>query len=281
MEKFIYRFITPEAILIAHREKTILARREKGFRGPVGAIRLSVEDTIEAFLDFFDLLGSQAWIYTGMVQYPDLPYGGCYVFRKLDSIAKRVAEVKIEEDKKYEEEDREITAEEYFKIEEDKARERIVVDISRDKNKGNPALLEAPSKIVNEILFRQQKVIHGQEEDIDRKVNVVEQLAAAHELSDEVHARQDMPDKVVRQQLYQQYIAENTNKKAIWQGKETQGFKSWLDENRAEFDPNYKEYKQDTGILALKNEKETPEFKQWFKENKLKNDESGQKIQTN
>ena len=84
MEKFIYRFITPEAILIAHREKTILARRDKGFRGPIGAMRLSVEDTIEAFLDFFDKLGGEGWIYTGMVQYPDLPYGGCYVFRKLE-----------------------------------------------------------------------------------------------------------------------------------------------------------------------------------------------------
>ena len=108
----------------------------------------------------------------------------------------------------------------------------------------------------------------------------LKQLAVAHALSDEVNPKGEIPDEVVRQQLYQQYTDKFPKRKAIWKGKETDGFRTWLDEQRAEFDPNYTEYKQDTGKLALKNEKETPEFKQWFKENKLKNDESGQEVQT-
>jgi len=210
-----------------------------------------------------------------MVEYPDLPYGGCYAFRKIDTIAKEVKKNSKSVMKKVEEfnaiqDDREITQEEYIKMEQDQHRDSIVIDKTREDKSGNEALLEASSATVNEILFRQQRVL--QDEDPDAKSDVVDELKIAFEMGDENTPRKDLSEKVVRKQLYNQYEKENPGKKAIFKGKETKGFKTDLDEQRAEHDPLYKEYKVETGILALHDEEETKEFKSWIKE-KMKKDE--------
>ena len=78
----VYRFVTPHAIKSKAREKTILERQKLGHRGPIGALRLTVNDTVNAFLEYFDMLGKSNWIYCGIAEDPDLPYGGVHVFCK-------------------------------------------------------------------------------------------------------------------------------------------------------------------------------------------------------
>ena len=270
MEKYIYRFVTPQAILTAKQEEEILRKREQGFKGPLGAVRLDVESTIEAFLDYFDKLGEDSWIYCGMAEWPDLPYGGVHVFRKIANQNANIFLTKTKKETPKKIEDRELTNEESIKMEEQNARDSVVLDISKER-KASKELLNAPSAIVNEALFKQEKVV---DRDPDEDSDVVDELEAAQEMGDEMKASKEVSKSDVRFELYKTYEEQNKGKKAIVKGKETAGFRSWIDVQKAEFDPEYNQYKLEKGVLAIKDEQETLEFKEWLKQ-KMKKDESG------
>jgi len=260
---YLYRFVTPQAILREAREQTIQERRAQGYRGPIGAIQLDTRDTIKAFLDYFDRLGAVGWIYCGTAEHPDLPYGGCYVFRKGKGEPKKkkftirkaetIDEIPLDEQG-------------FEEPEQEEFRDDEIYDLT---NEPSEDLLEAPSHVANEILFRQQKVI--KDEDPDRTSDVLDELERSEELS--LIPKKDESTKEVRHQLYQQFEKSNKNKKAVYHGKETKAFKNWLDVERAKFDPFYKEYEEETGELALKNEKETSQYQQWLKEKTEEKDE--------
>ena len=259
---YIYRFVTPQAILANAREKIIFEKRAQGFRGPVGSLRLDTRDTIKAFLDYFDELGEKGWIYSGTAEYPDLPYGGCYVFRK--SLGFKPAKkgiMAVEDSPMEEDDDRPLTEEEYAELKEEEKLDEVAYDIYDETKEDLGELMNASSQVVNEILLRQQRVVN-EDEDPDTTSDLIDELEKSQSLEE---TKQEKSDKEVRSELYKQYENEKKGKKAIFRGKETQGFKDWLDKNKAEYDPSYKEYNEETGLLALKNEKETPEYKKWFK----------------
>lgn len=223
--------------------------------GPIGAIDLDTRDTIKAFLDYFDELEEEGWLYVGMVTYPDLPYGGCYVFRKDDTTPKTpLIQVKTVDEQPIGEE-----------ILIDPKKQDEILDMYNEEKKLTDEekrdLMDAPNSVANEIIFRQQRVMNGENEDPDKTSNLVDELVRGAELET---PKEDTPKEKVRMDLYKQYEKENPNKHAVYRGKETNQFRDWLDEQKAEYDPTYQEYKQETGKNALKDEQETEEFKDWF-----------------
>lgn len=249
---YIYRFVTAQAVLRAAREKSITDRRLSGYRGPVGAMKLDMRDTIKAFLDYWDGLGTEGWIYSGTVEYPELPFGGVYCFRKPKDTPKikksgmRAVETLDEQ-----------PLEEYEHVEENNDAEDLMFDITNEKTKEE--LFQADAGIVNEVLFRQRRVLN--DDDPDRTSDVMDEL----EKSQEQIPQKEKSKVAVRHQLYKVYETENKGKNAIWNGKETKGFKEFLDMKRSQYDPYYKDYNTETGEIALKDEKETLEFKSWLK----------------
>lgn len=244
------RFVTPQAILQKAREKEIMDRRERGFVGPIGSIQLNTSDTIKAFLDYFDEMEEQGWLFAGMCEYPDLPYGGCYVFRKENKQVSKPVMRKVESID-------EVPLGEESYIEETKD-EQVFDMYNEDKEPDPDKLMNANSEVINEVLFRQKRIIPDEEDPY----NLLDDLAKGVELET---VKEDEPTEKIRSQLYSQYEEAFDGKKAIFRGKETKQFKVWLDEQKAEYDPNYKQYKAETGELALSNEKETPEFIEWFR----------------
>lgn len=257
---YIYRFVTPQAILIAAREKAVLEKRNNGYRGPVGAIQLDTRETVGAFLEYFDKLGSEGWIYCGQADYPDLPYGGCYVFRKeKKQKQKGITKVTVESiDEQPIDEISTIEDEEIKKDEE-------VLDMynEEDEEIEEPEkLMEAPSQLINDLIFNQQKLIN-KEEDLDNHGDILDELEKAEQIQTETPKKEESVE-LVRHQLYEIFKVE-TGKNAVWQGKETKQFSEWLDTKRSQYDPLYKEYIGETGKLPLSKEKETKEFIEWRK----------------
>ena len=241
------RFVTPEAILQRARERAAVDRRNHGYGGPVGAIKLDTHNTIKAFLDYFDEMEEDGWFYIGMVEYPDLPYGGCYVFRK-NNKAIVESQIKVADDQP-------------IKPVVEKKKIEQVIDMYNDKEEDEyttedlDELMDAPASVVNEIMFKQQKVLTEEE----RKSDLLDEIANTPEIIEED------PDPVnIRHQFYKQYTDANPNKKAVFRGQETKQFKVWLDEKRAANDPIYQEYLGQTGKPALMDEKETKEYSKWF-----------------
>ena len=255
MTQYIYRFVTSQAVLRAKREKNITERRAQGYRGPVGAMRLDIKDTIKAFLDYWDEVGAEGWIYCGIVEYPDLPFGGVYCFRK----PKGERPIKKSGLRKVETLDEEPVDEFEFKEEEPGDMDDLVFDMSNESTKEE--LLNADANVVNDVLFRRQRVLS--DEDPDKKSNVIDELEKSEEANN--IPQPEVSQEKVRHQLYNLYETKSPGRKAVFNGKETKGFKDWLDKEKSSYDPYYKEYNVETGQLALQNEQETPEFKEWLR----------------
>jgi len=267
---YIYRFVTPQAILIAAREKAILEKREQGYRGPVGAIQLGTKETIKAFLEYFDKLGEEGWLYCGTAEYPDLPYGGCYVFRKEKQPKAKIS--KIGRITKVERID-ELPVTETSTITEDEdiyAEDEILDLTSEEPEEYKPEeLINAPADVVNDILFKRQLI--ASEQDPDLESDIIDELETAQSSSSETVEQPEQDLKIIRHQLYELFKVENQGKKAIWLGKETKQFLDWLDEKKSKYDPFYQAYIEETDKLPIHREKETAEYKQWLKDKQAGN----------
>jgi len=208
MKRIVNRFVTPHAIKYKAREKLIMERTKAGHRGPIGAIRLTADRTVEAFLDYFDMLGSDGWIYSGICEDPDLPYGGVHVFYKWvedDGFKSTIEEPEIIDEQP-------LSASEVY--ERERERQELLKQTT-DPRQISDARLNA------EMMARQEPI-----KDLDEDSDILEELDYA------VHHEEVMEDedpKKIRFELYKQYEEINPNKKAVFRGKETQGFTEWLE----------------------------------------------------
>jgi hypothetical protein len=203
-------------------------------------------------------------MYSGTCEYPDLPYGGCYVFMKntedkpFTQKTTGIKKVSIDEIPLDQMKDEYIPSEQYEQLQ---TKDEVIYDISNEKLSSEEAkeLLDAPAHVTNEVLFRQQKVIKGQS---DKDSDVIDELNQATEF--ESPLKEDTKEEH-RHELYTQYETEKKGKKAFFRGKETIGFKTWLDHKKAEYDPLYKQYEAENGKCALIDEKESQEYKNWLR----------------
>ena len=138
----------------------------------------------------------------------------------------------------------------------------LIYDMTNEKTKDE--LLNADSNVINDVMFKRQRLL--EDEDPDKNSDVIDEL----EKSQERVPQKEVLKEAVRHQLYKLYEDKFKGKKAVFNGKETKGFKNFLDIERCAFDPNYKEYNADTGNIAIVEEQETPEFKGWLKDKREK-----------
>jgi len=211
MKRIVNRFVTPHAIKYKAREKLILERQKVGHRGPVGAIRLTTDRTVDAFLDYFDMLGAEGWIYSGICEDPDLPYGGVHVFYKF--VDDEGYEPPVEEAKIIDEQP--LSSSEIY--EREKEKQEILEHTTDPRN--------IPNATLNDELMRSEEPI----QDLDEKSDILEDLKFA---IDNERVSEDEDPKKIRFELYKQYEETNPNKKAVWRGKETDGFIGWLEEQQ-------------------------------------------------
>ena len=211
MKRIINRFVTPHAIKYKAREKLIMERTKAGHRGPIGAIRLTADNTVDAFLDYFDMLGDDGWIYSGVCEDPDLPYGGVHVFYKWvddEGFKSSIVESEIIDEQP-------LSAAEVY--ERERERQEIL------------AQTKDPRHITSESLNNEMMRRENPTEDPDEVSDIIEDIAYA---VDNEQITEDVDPQKVRFELYKQYEEISPNKKAIWRGKETEGFKEWLEEQQ-------------------------------------------------
>jgi len=89
------RFISPDVIIQAFRQKLIQEAQEKGVPLRPG-LPLDYLQHARAFLEYFNEIGQYGWEYVGEANYPGLPFEGMYVFKRKTGRAKTEPKPKIE-----------------------------------------------------------------------------------------------------------------------------------------------------------------------------------------